>query len=140
MEQVTQRMVKSRKYLNGARGQECLLNIPGVCVGGTETTVACHIRDESKGMGNKASDLSTVDGCAACHAMFDIGAMPKEEWLFYALRGLQRTLERRVEQELLDVQHDAPKSHTTPKPKSKRPIQSKTAWPKGRKIQSRGWG
>lgn len=130
-------MVKSRKYLNGARGQECLLNIPGVCIGGTETTVACHIRDEHKGIGNKASDISTVDGCAACHAMFDTGAMPKEEWLFYALRGLQRTLERRVEQQLLEVHQDAPKLPSTPNPKLKR---SKTAWPKGRKIQSRGWG
>ncbi len=98
--------IRSRPYLDGAKGQSCKLRIPGVCTGNTETTVAAHIRDGHSGRSIKASDLSVVDACAGCHARFDGQAdwpLSTEDWLFYALRGLQETLESRVEQGLLTV-------------------------------------
>ena len=33
---------RSKKLTDAARGQQCTLEIPGVCIGGTDTTVACH--------------------------------------------------------------------------------------------------
>ena len=63
--------IRSRKYLDGSRGQPCTLQITGVCTGDVETTVAAHIRDETFGKGQKADDISTADACYACHRVFD---------------------------------------------------------------------
>lgn len=58
------------------RGQPCYLRIPGVCVGGTETTVPCHSNQARHGKGGsiKAHDKFTVPGCWRCHAEIDQGA------------------------------------------------------------------
>lgn len=63
-----------------AKGRRCLLRVPGVCQGGTATTVAAHSNwaCHGKGMGKKASDAYTVWGCAACHiGWLDQGPAPK---------------------------------------------------------------
>ena len=90
--------------------------------------------DKWKGGGTKASDISVANACFGCHAAFDTGALTKEEWLFYALRGLQETLEQRVAAGLLIFPHDAPKPSTVTarKPKEQRAkIASRpTNWPK----------
>lgn len=104
-----QEPTRSRHYLDGAKGETCLLNITGVCTGNAETNVAAHIRDEHHGRGVKASDLSTCDACQACHDTFDGRThqpLTVEEWYFYALRALQRTLERRRGQGRLIVRLD----------------------------------
>lgn len=58
-----------RNLLDMARGQECLLCVPGVCQGGTETTVAAHSNwaDHGKAGARKAHDIFSVWSCAACH-------------------------------------------------------------------------
>ncbi len=126
--------LSSEKYLRGSKGQPCSMRIPGHCVGGTETTVPAHIRDRHKGGGTKASDISVANACFGCHRAFDQGLLTNEEWLVYALRGLQETLEQRIEAGLLIFPHDAPKKPLVKprKPKEKRaPIrQGKTEWPK----------
>ncbi len=124
-------MIRSRKYLNGSRGATCKFRIPGHCVGGTETTVACHIKDGNNGMGMKASDLSVVDGCVGCHFCMDQNMLTKEEWLFYALRGLQETLEARFELGLLIVPVDAEV------PPMERPIKQRKPREQRKKIPSR---
>lgn len=148
--------IRSRRYLDGSRGQPCTLEITGVCTGDADTTVAAHIRDETTGGAIKADDISCADSCWACHRVFDgHGHMPltSEEWLFYALRGLQRTLRSRVLRGLVIVpldpehlSHDRPVAARKPKPqrkaipKSDRPIpQRESPWPaKGsRKIENR---
>lgn len=134
-------MIRSRKYLAGSRGAPCTLRIAGVCTGDTETTVPAHIRDRHTGRSIKASDLSVADSCFACHEVFDGRAkMPgggiilMTDWLFYALRGLQETLERRVEMGLLIVSQDATvaKTATVRKPRGQR-----KAVLAGRKLESR---
>lgn len=147
----------SSKYLAGSRGAPCTLRIAGVCLDERETTIPAHIRDRHTGRSQKASDLSVADCCFACHEVFDRRAkMPsgdfitEAEWLFYALRGLQETLERRREIGLLFVPEDAVKSFADRpvkprKPPAERraipagkPLESRPAnWPKGRKIPSR---
>lgn len=59
--------------LDLARGKPCLLKIPGVCAGGTDTTVACHSNRHSDGKAahRKADDEKSVWGCRACHSWLD---------------------------------------------------------------------
>jgi len=143
--------ITSQRYLDASRGQTCKFQIPGICQGGTDTTVPCHIRDDHTGGAQKASDISVADGCFSCHNVMDRRAkmddgtyITETDWLFYSLRALQRTLEGRIEAKVLVIVGDRPKathrSRIVRKPKEERtPIQSKPNWPpKGsRKIQQR---
>jgi hypothetical protein len=116
----------------------------------TETVIPAHIRDRHTGRGIKASDLSVTDACWACHEVFDGRAkMPDgflitgPEWLHYALRGLQETLEGREAKGLLFVPKDAftPASERPVKarkpPEQRAKIHQRNEWPQGRKIPTR---
>src|ERR1044071_1773308 len=46
-----------KKLRDSARGEECTLNVYGVCNNNPETTVLAHLPDESNGMGMKADDF-----------------------------------------------------------------------------------
>ena len=72
---------RSKDLLKLAQDQECLLQVPDFCQGGSATIVACHSNSGSngKGKGIKASDADTVWGCASCHAWLDQGQASKEE-------------------------------------------------------------
>lgn len=66
--------------LEMARGRHCLLRVPGVCRGGTETTVAAHSNwacHGGKGGARKADDEYSVWGCFGCHHWLDQIAAPK---------------------------------------------------------------
>lgn len=56
-----------------ARGQDCQLQILGVCNGDPATTVLCHsnLLADGKGMGLKAPDHAACFGCSACHDVLD---------------------------------------------------------------------
>lgn len=136
--------LRSERYLAGSRGAPCSLRIPGVCRDERETTVPAHIRDKHKGGGNKASDLSVADACEACHMVFDRQRrlpngllLSNEEWTFYALRGLQDTLERRRELKLLTVvgAEDERPSKAKPVPVRK-PKAERRSIPSGKKLES----
>ena len=75
------KIYRDKSLLKLAQGEECLLKVPEICPGGTETIVACHSNHGSygKGMAQKASDAATVWGCAACHKWLDQGPASKEE-------------------------------------------------------------
>lgn len=98
---------RSRKYLAAAKGQPCTLQIPGVCIGGTETTVACHSPLKEDRNGTKAPDYCVADGCSACHDYLDrrsrvCGEHITEEYQrFYFHRGMVRTLANRLERGIL---------------------------------------
>lgn len=120
--------VRSPTYLAGSRGAFCTLRFPG-CQNNTETVVPCHARDRHTGRGIKASDLSVVDGCFYCHEIFDRRAklpdgtyVTDADWHKYALRGLQETLERRVEMRLLTVAGNA-----ADRPRRDRPVKPRKA-------------
>ena len=126
MPELRQRLepLRSRAYLDGARGERCKLRISGVCTGDVETTVPCHVHDAHFGLAVKASDLSVIDGCFACHAKFDgrDGApLSREEWLFYALRGVLETMDNRARREIVKVPLDQPKARRERKPKPRLP-------------------
>lgn len=63
---------KNRHLLDMARGRPCLIRSPR-CIGGTETTVACHGAGiaNGKGTGRKVSDALTCWGCWACNDYTD---------------------------------------------------------------------
>jgi hypothetical protein len=64
-----------------ANGKPCLLDINDVCMGGTETTVACHSNSSAHGKAGarKADDQYSVWGCFNCHRWLDQGKTPIEE-------------------------------------------------------------
>jgi hypothetical protein len=128
--------IASAKYVAGSRGQPCTFRIGGVCTGGGEDTVFAHIRDRHTGRSIKASDISGGDCCAACHRKFDghDGApLSADDWLFYALRALQETLENRVARGLLFLTQDVAKARAErPTPQRKPPEQRA-------KIHNRGF-
>jgi len=140
--------IRSAKYLRGSKDESCKLRI--VCDGYGDNVVPCHVRDRHTGRGQKASDLSVIDGCRACHDVFDLRAklpsgqfLTSEEWLFYALRGLQDTIESRARRQIIVVPMDPEHlSHDKPTPQRKPPEQRtsipsrKTEWSK-RKLVSR---
>lgn len=64
--------VVSKRLRDSARGQPCMFRIPYVCNHDPDTTVFCHVPDESKGMGNKAHDFLGAFGCSECHAAMDL--------------------------------------------------------------------
>lgn len=61
-----------------ARGQECTLQMLGVCNGQSETVVLCHSNSlaDGKGMGLKAPDTAACFGCSCCHDVLD-GRRPR---------------------------------------------------------------
>ena len=99
-------MIRSKKITQSARGEECTLNIAGVCSYDPETVVFCHFPDGAQGMGIKASDLSGAYGCYACHQVVDGHARCDEfidnrDW--YLRRAQNRTLERMFDKGILKV-------------------------------------
>lgn len=67
--------------LSMARGQACLLRVPGVCCAAPSTTVACHSNwaEHGKGGARKADDCFHVHGCFTCHRWLDQGPAPAAE-------------------------------------------------------------
>lgn len=62
------------KLTQAARGQDCQIRLPDICLGSPETVVACHGSKGSltgKGIGSKCSDLFIAFGCQACHDVYD---------------------------------------------------------------------
>jgi hypothetical protein len=72
---------ENRTLLDMAKGQRCLLQVPGTCSGDTATTVACHSNwsVHGKAGARKADDQYTVYGCFACHTWLDQGPAPAAE-------------------------------------------------------------
>lgn len=81
-----------------AAGQDCTLQLEGVCNHDPATTVLCHSNylADGKGMGLKAPDTAAAFGCSSCHDVLD-GRRPRPdgyslldiEAAFYA--GVRRT-------------------------------------------------
>jgi hypothetical protein len=88
-----QTRIESSKIRAAAKGQECTLNIAGVCSYDDTTTVLCHLPDESHGVGRKSDDLSACFGCSSCHDALDrrSGGLPDDEREFYMRRAMVRT-------------------------------------------------
>lgn len=85
-------MTKLRK---SARGQPCLVRIPGVCNHDPETVVLAHVRrGQVAGTGQKPADLCGVFACSSCHNEIDrrTRKVSMDELDGYILDGMCRTL------------------------------------------------
>lgn len=130
-------IIRSPKILAHARGKECQIRIPGVCNRNPETTVACHLPSESKGMGIKSDDIFITFGCSACHKALDehlvgISAIDRMRYMFH---GMQRTWKLLIEDGL--ILYPVP-TKSLPKPTFpiEKPPKKKRKGPK-RTIQSK---
>jgi hypothetical protein len=93
--------IVSQRLRDSARGQQCSLQLPGICNHDPETTVLAHLRSDVKGMGNKGDDWYAVFACSACHAVLDERAHMVLCW--HILLALQRTQKFWFEQGYLTV-------------------------------------
>lgn len=141
--------IRSRKYLDGARGQPCQFRGP-TCSNDPATTVFAHLNGAAfgKGMGQKAHDIAGADMCDRCHAYVDVGHGTKPQMSdaeFYAalLAAVVRTIVNRAMRNIIIVpldperlSHDKPVKHR--KPKAERaPIQSRGFEKGHRPLRSR---
>jgi len=99
--------LKSKKIRDSARGEECTFNIVGICNYNQETTVLCHLPDESNGMGRKPDDISSAYGCSSCHDAIDGRKMGvfsdsgEKEW--YMRRAMVRTWRKLIEKKIIVI-------------------------------------
>lgn len=66
---------EDRDLADLCHGQDCYLQMPGICCTGRETVVPAHSNQyrHGKAKGIKAHHRFTVPGCHACHAELDQG-------------------------------------------------------------------
>ncbi len=96
-------MIISKKLRDSARGQQCTLNISGVCNYNSETTILAHLPDESNGMGKKADDISSCFACSSCHTAIDTHKVPASDRDFYFRRAMIRTWRTWFEMGLISI-------------------------------------
>jgi len=78
-----------------ARGQQCMVRIPGVCNGNPETTVLAHYRLAGEcGMGVKPLDVMGAWCCSACHDYVDgrVSIAGRETVRLAHAEGVMRTI------------------------------------------------
>lgn len=95
--------IRSQHLRHSANGEQCTLNIAGVCNYDPSTVVLAHLPDESKGMGTKADDISACYACCDCHAYLDGENLLPEDKDFYLRRALVRTWRRWIERDLVVI-------------------------------------
>ena len=97
------------KITKSARGENCLIRIPGVCNRDDKTTVACH-EPSGSGLGMKWPDTEIAYGCSACHDEIDGRTRYKHEghivykpddMLLMFYQGSRRTRKKLIEKGLL---------------------------------------
>ena len=86
------KMTKARKL---AKGQPCMVRIPGICNGNPETTVLAHYRLAGYcGTGMKTDDEMGAWACSACHDVADrraCGHMDPQYIRLMHAEGVMRT-------------------------------------------------
>ena len=94
------------KLTKAARGQECTVQIHPYCNFNPETTVFAHAPSEDKGWSKKSPDWWGADCCSDCHDIIDGRRrvdIPDSELQQCFIRGVYRTIKRRIEQGLIHV-------------------------------------
>jgi hypothetical protein len=101
-------MIRSRKYLNAARGQECQVRIPKLCNRDPNTVIAAHSNKGRHGKGTslKAHDIFVTWCCSSCHDALDgrvqTDLTPAEIQDFWQW-GFERTLVEAITQGIIKI-------------------------------------
>lgn len=97
--------MKTSKIRQSAKGEPCLVRVPGVCNGNPETVVLAHLN--GAGMGRKQADHKGAYACSDCHAWLDGGYTGQGHFRDYRdlmhLEGVMRTQDRLIEKGLMTV-------------------------------------
>lgn len=101
---------RNKKITQAAKGEECTMNVAGVCNYNSATTVLIHFRWIGDcGGSQKPPDLQAAFGCSECNRWTD-SPTPKErnadyesDRNFYAIRAMSKTLQRLIERGILKV-------------------------------------
>lgn len=93
-----QKLFRSKKIRDSARGQDCTMEIDGVCSYDPATVVFCHSNDSSfgKGVALKNPDWAGFYGCYKCHQVYDghvATDLTKEDLDFYFNNAFTQTME-----------------------------------------------
>jgi len=91
-------MIKSKKIMASARGENCTLRVSENCQDG-ETVVGCHLNTPFKGWGMKSPDIFIVYGCYHCHLLLDSSKVDAED----QLRALFETQKKLLDKGLIHV-------------------------------------
>jgi hypothetical protein len=97
------------KITESARGEQCLIRIPGVCNRDDSTTVFCH-DPVGSGLSIKWPDTEGTYGCSDCHDLID-GRVPppakklysRQDILVMYYEGARRTRIKLLEKELIKI-------------------------------------
>jgi len=100
------------KLRKSAKGQDCTLNIAGVCNYDPETVVLAHLPSEFGGMGKKSPDFCGAFCCSSCHDVLDgrqslggsnnmIDFIENKEW--YMRRAMVRTWKVWIDEGYIEV-------------------------------------
>lgn len=95
-----QRRHESKSLRHSAKGQPCLVRIPGVCNHDHATVVLAHTN--GGGMGTKTSDLFGAFCCSACHDLID-GRTQSAQFTRDEIELMHRQGAQRTQQHWLDV-------------------------------------
>ena len=87
------------KYTKAAKGQECLVRIPGVCNFDPDTTVFAHL--PSGGWAMKSRDIFGAFACSDCHDALD--GRRKCEWRSVTLSLMHYEAVERTQNKLIDM-------------------------------------
>lgn len=93
-----------KSVMDSARGEQCTLNISGVCSYDPDTVVYCHFSDHSGGSNRLTGPLHGGYGCSDCHDHID--GRTNADWHdndFYMRRSMNRTINRLIEKGLVQV-------------------------------------
>lgn len=139
-------MIRSRAVLDSAKGAPCAFRFPGICQGGTETTVWAHLNGHKfgKGAGIKAHDILGAPACFRCHTYLDVGhgtrpLISTETLLECVLEAVTSTWVGLIVSGLVSVPQDrqTPASERPGKPRKERAERAKVPSNPDRKIPSR---
>jgi len=129
-------MIRSKKILRHARGQPCLLALPG-CNCDPETTVFAHLNGGAfgKGMGQKASDIAGMFAGFQCHSRYDLcqTGLPEAELNAALLKAVIATWEILIRDGIIIVPIDVEPALND------RPIKPRKAKEDRAKIAGRGF-
>jgi hypothetical protein len=93
------------KLRKAAKGQMCMVRIPGVCNFNPETTVLAHLG--GAGMGAKSHDMHGAWACSECHALVDgrinLAMFPADDLKLMHLQGVIRTQEELLKMGLIET-------------------------------------
>lgn len=96
-------LIRSKKILKAAKGQDCQVRLDNICNFNPETTIPAHI-GSGGGMGGKVSDIHMAFCCSNCHKEIDGQTMKmknRDLVELYSWHGVQRTQEILCSMELI---------------------------------------